>query len=327
MTLEELEFSICQHLDGTLPAGHQALLESQLAMNPQARTLLQEYRELNQALRAERVPEMNWNALANHLSAAVQASSSEVTSVVTETKRLTTEEFEQLEFTISQYVDGELTDEERAAFEARLKTDSDARLLLNEHRRIRDVICSMQPMPEIRWDALSAHLSNAVADAHADTQAARVSDPSDKPIFSFKWTVQIKRMSIAACILIAAGVAIVRIAPHLGKPIGSPQGGETAVVIKPDSHPAKPGGSIVVIAPPATVAPHSFSMVSGPQADQAAGPAVSDVEIGGPALAADVAPLASGTTPQFADVVVSRPSRVVIATGENLDQDASSMPY
>jgi anti-sigma factor RsiW len=73
MNGEQLEFAISQYLDGTLPAEERAGLESRLASDASARALLDEYRRLDTIIKAhgERLPNVKWDALAEHISAAV----------------------------------------------------------------------------------------------------------------------------------------------------------------------------------------------------------------------------------------------------------------
>jgi anti-sigma factor RsiW len=72
MINEQLEFQISQYADGTLPPAEVAALEQALAGDAEARKLLEEYRALSGLVaRGLPVPEMNWDRLAGHISAAV----------------------------------------------------------------------------------------------------------------------------------------------------------------------------------------------------------------------------------------------------------------
>jgi anti-sigma factor RsiW len=72
MDREQLEFRICQYLDGTLPAGDRAALEQTLAADADAQAMLAQHRRLQQQLnRHLATPELNWDRLAEHLSASV----------------------------------------------------------------------------------------------------------------------------------------------------------------------------------------------------------------------------------------------------------------
>src|SRR5258706_13819467 len=72
---------------------------------------------------------------------------------------------EQLEFSISQYLDGTLSPDEAAALEARLKDDAAARELLEEYRNLNALLKSPAGLPAIAWDELAAHLSRSVREA------------------------------------------------------------------------------------------------------------------------------------------------------------------
>jgi len=71
MTREELEFRICQYLDGTLGEDERVALEAQLASDPEAREILRQERELTVALRSGGAPEVKWDALAERISVAI----------------------------------------------------------------------------------------------------------------------------------------------------------------------------------------------------------------------------------------------------------------
>jgi anti-sigma factor RsiW len=72
---------------------------------------------------------------------------------------------EQLEFAISQYLDGSLPAAETAALEARLNEDAGARELLEEYRKVDTLLKAPAALPVVAWEKLSAHLSNAVNEA------------------------------------------------------------------------------------------------------------------------------------------------------------------
>jgi anti-sigma factor RsiW len=69
---EELEFRISQYADGTLPAAEAAALEATLAADSEARALLDDFRKLDVTLKREMpLPQVKWDRLAEHISAAV----------------------------------------------------------------------------------------------------------------------------------------------------------------------------------------------------------------------------------------------------------------
>jgi len=70
---------------------------------------------------------------------------------------------EDLEFQISQYTDGTLPAAERAALEARLVDDAEAREMLAEYRRLGERLShDLPPLPEVKWDRLADQLSRAI---------------------------------------------------------------------------------------------------------------------------------------------------------------------
>jgi hypothetical protein len=72
MTRDELEFSICQYLDGTLAGPERIALEARLSDDPEAREILRQERTLSAALRAGNVPAVKWDALAERISGAIE---------------------------------------------------------------------------------------------------------------------------------------------------------------------------------------------------------------------------------------------------------------
>src|ERR1700761_200522 len=77
---------------------------------------------------------------------------------------------DELEFSISQYLDGTLSAPEAAALEQVLASDAAARALLDEYRQL-DALIKSAPLPAVRWDALASSISSAI-DAQQDQQAA-----------------------------------------------------------------------------------------------------------------------------------------------------------
>src|SRR5947209_6385427 len=79
---------------------------------------------------------------------------------------------EHLEFSISQYLDGNLPAEESAALEARLNEDAAARQLLDEYRGLNGLLTAEAALPAISWNRLADHISAAVADDAEKTECA-----------------------------------------------------------------------------------------------------------------------------------------------------------
>jgi len=105
-----------------------------------------------------------------------------------------------LEFLISQYVDGTLVGGKREALEARLKLDPGARAVLSEYRAL-DAQLKALPRLDVRWDAFADQVSAAVADAEEPAQSYRIAD--------YRWAN--RWVAVAAAVLIAAGTAFVAI--------------------------------------------------------------------------------------------------------------------
>src|SRR5580698_6345999 len=99
---------------------------------------------------------------------------------------------EDLEFQISQYVDGTLSAEERVAVEVRLAEDADARRLLGEYRRLDQQLSQNLSLPNVKWDRLAERLSAAMDETPA--VAGRIGFAT--------WG---RRLAIAACLAIAVG--------------------------------------------------------------------------------------------------------------------------
>ena len=70
---------------------------------------------------------------------------------------------EQLEFLIAQHADGNLPESARALVELRLKTDAEARAMLEEYRKLDATLKASMPLPAVNWERLADHLSEAVA--------------------------------------------------------------------------------------------------------------------------------------------------------------------
>src|SRR3954449_660905 len=82
---------------------------------------------------------------------------------------------DQLEYAISQYLDGTLAPLESAALEERLAGDAEARELFGEYQRLDGVVKNALPEPDVDWSAYSAQLSDRVADAVAPVKHYRLS--------------------------------------------------------------------------------------------------------------------------------------------------------
>jgi len=106
-----------------------------------------------------------------------------------------------LELSITQYLDGSLSPAEKSALESRLASDPQARQLLEEHRKL-DQLLKASPAPELRWELLAQQISAAVAQVEIPVEAEPV------PRMRIGWTRMVMPMALAASVLIAAAIAI-----------------------------------------------------------------------------------------------------------------------
>ncbi|HEY7118894.1 MAG TPA: hypothetical protein VH475_20055 [Tepidisphaeraceae bacterium] len=239
---------------------------------------------------------------------------------------------EQLEFAITQYLDGTLPPGEVAALERALAGDSQAQALRNEHERLtallrsqpapeidwadvaRDlsavvtgsvdeasraedqklnaILKNVAPLPVIRWEALSRHISAAVdaevaatdahdqqldnllraaspmpainwdrLGAHLSNAVTREADEEERPavIGRIGWIRTVGALAVAACVMVATGLGI---RAYLGGG-GGGRGGETVVQV-PTPHPVAAG----------------YVRVDGPTVETVGQPAVAEVSIG-----------------------------------------------
>ena len=184
---------------------------------------------------------------------------------------------EEIEFSISQYADGTLPQSQRDALDERLAADSDVRAMLETENRLTALLRS-EPLPAVRWDALSNRISQAVAQAEEPAQSYRL-----------RWLTP-AGLAIAASVMIAATVGIFLMQREQQKQI----------------------------TPPPAVARISIEVFNQ---DAIASTTLVQVEIG-PSRAIADQPVLS----HYADDVVTRPSRVIIASGLESKQDERN-PY
>src|SRR5688572_6734984 len=130
---------------------------------------------------------------------------------------------DELEFSISQYLDGTLVEREKVALERRLENDGEARALLAEYRRVDAAlkgVSAAAPLPAVNWAGLSAEISAAVAGERTPAAPAR----------SFRIADWIRtapaKLAVAASALLAVGVAavvVLRGGPDRGETTGPTQ--------------------------------------------------------------------------------------------------------
>ena len=187
---------------------------------------------------------------------------------------------EQIEFQISQYADGTLALADRPQIDALVKADPAAQAMLRQYEQLDAGLSQLKKMPALRWDRLAEHLSNAIDE-----------DSSTSAVVGRIGFLQ-SRWRIAATILVAASAVLI----------------------------ARQALRINHVAVPATVAPASVTIITGPQAEVAAGPAVQDITVGpSPALAAR-----DGEARYGEGVIGQGPAKVIIVGGLNPPANADS---
>lgn len=197
---------------------------------------------------------------------------------------------EQLEFQISQYADGTLPAAEVAALEGALASDAEARALLEEFRKLDALVkTSEMPLPAVDWDRFADHLSRAVADEDRATTSIPIRPRG-------AWWV--KRVAIAAVVVLAAGVAI----------LWPRHGGQSEIAkVSIPATPTEPAVAIIQVGGPevASAAPHV------------------EVSLGEPP-----ASVQQQSNYRIAEDIIYRPPHVVIASGLADAQDSPSrLPY
>jgi len=195
-----------------------------------------------------------------------------------------------LEFLISQYVDGTLVGGKREALEARLKLDPGARAVLTEYRAL-DAQLKALPRLDVRWDSLAEQISVAVAEAEAPAQSYRIAD--------YRWAN--RWVAVAAAVLIAAGTAFVAIRNSTSR---TPK---SIAIVNPESETA---ATVTVIA-------------LGPtEPAVAASTAPLEVAIGPSDRLQD-----KGGVNRYAAEVITRPAQVLIASTARPVQDTGLSPF
>jgi anti-sigma factor RsiW len=191
-----------------------------------------------------------------------------------------------LEYSITQYLDGSLDESERNALESRLATDASARALLDEHRKL-DLLLKAGGLPQLQWDAVAGQISAAVA----ALEIPAIQTPARS--FKMPWVRMAAPFALAASVLIAAGLAIrfVHFSAH------PPLAGMTSQNAS------------------------SVAIVTGPQAEIADAASQSEIWVGPARLVA-----ADSILPHYSDDVIARPARVTVASGINPPQDINPSP-
>ena len=249
MTLEQLEFSITQYLDGTLPPEELGALEKRLATDAQARALLDEHKSLTALLRGEPVPELDWGGLARDLSAVVTGTVSErsrledqkLNTILKAAAPLPEIRWEALSRRISESVDAEVA----------ATGDGD--------EQFDELLRAASPMPAVNWDRLASHLSNAVADGARHEENAA---PAVIGRIGFGWARAAAGLAVAACVLVGTTLGL---RTYWG------------------SQPASTGGGTEVVqkdAPPTAGTEPEPIVVTVPAPEGSDQPAIADIAVG-----------------------------------------------
>ena len=183
-----------------------------------------------------------------------------------------------IEFLISQYLDGTLSADEEAALLRRIESDAEARKLFTDYQRL-DAALKSQPLPEMPWDELYARISAAVSE-----------EPEKSTTSKMPWLRYGSRVAIAACLVIASVVGV------------------KALTDREDQTTPTRSGHLPAVA-----------MVEGPRLETPAGEAIVEIQL-------SPAP-ESVQGWRYSEVVVSRPSRVIIASGDVPRNESDSGPF
>jgi hypothetical protein len=193
---------------------------------------------------------------------------------------------DELEFSISQYLDGTLAGAEAAALEQRLAADAGARALLSEYQQL-DRALKAAPAPDIDFSAFSTRVSAALAQ-----------QPDPEQSYKLPWVRTAARLALAACVVVAAGVGVRLLQPR------------PATIV--DTRPVTP----------VNIEPKQIVIVdAGPRTAPSTAPAALVVNVGPSAVPQDRPALA-----RYQEDLVSRPSQVIIARSGSPAQDGSFLP-
>lgn len=127
---------------------------------------------------------------------------------------------DELEYAISQYLDGVLPPLERASLEERLAGDVEAREILAEYQKLDGVLKTSMPVPDIAWDDFGADMRQLLANEPTPVQHFRL------PVMG--WT---QRLAIAAGLLFALSVGLYFLRPQPQNPVATNPIPETAKAI------------------------------------------------------------------------------------------------
>lgn len=104
---------------------------------------------------------------------------------------------EELEFLITQYLDGTLSADQKAAVELQLESDEDGKRLVEEHRKLTAALVQARCLPAINWERLGEHLSAVVAE-----------EEQRRGVLRIVWLSYAAKLAMAACVLLAVGMGL-----------------------------------------------------------------------------------------------------------------------
>jgi anti-sigma factor RsiW len=160
---------------------------------------------------------------------------------------------EQLEFLLSQYLDGTLSVPERKALEIRLKQDPVLRQSLEEYSKLDELLRTSMPLPRMQWDDLGDRISSAVWSIPAPRSAAYRLIPALAAI-----------TALAACALLAIGLRL-RSPRGVSAPVAPVVQIASAQVIGPAAEsPVGTAYANVALAPPPNYGDMRYDIVAQP---------------------------------------------------------------
>lgn len=160
----------------------------------------------------------------------------------------------QLEFEITQWLDGDLPDEKQAMLRRHLEQDPQAAKLMEEHQKLNDLLAKVPSLPQLDWEAMQTRISQAVGVNAKQQHAMRLP----------QWG----QLAIAACALLALGLGMRLLIFRQSLPATAGQAVALVQISGPQAA-TVPANAIadVSIGPPASVAA-SYSPQSEQWADR-----------------------------------------------------------
>jgi negative regulator of sigma E activity len=135
---------------------------------------------------------------------------------------------DQLEFSISQYIDGALAPLEQAALEEMLATDATARALLEEYRKLDALVKRAPAAPAIEWDRLANQICEFVAREPAPAVRS----------YTMPWVRAFERIAVAASVLLVFALGMISYRSHRHAEPSRAGGPVQVVVFGPQIEPA-----------------------------------------------------------------------------------------